>query len=130
MMNESNMPNEWWREQDLDERWSQQSEEELRQYEEESDAPIIFPEFKDALVGYGVQFSHRIAIYDYARCVEILERDGMTFEEAVEWMEYNVLGTYAGPRTPVFLCVDNDDDDEPEEEPLQMTFKFTFDNAA
>jgi len=129
-MNESNMPNEWWREQDLDETWSQQAEEELRQHEEESDAPVIFPEFKDALVGYGVQFSHRIAIYDYARCVEVLERNGMTFEEAVEWMEYNVLGVYAGPRTPVVLCVDSDDDDEPEEGPLQMTFKFTFDNAA
>ena len=127
-MNESNMPNEWWREQDLDETWSQQAEEELRQYEEESDAPVIFPEFKDALVGYGVQFSHRIAIYDYARCVEILERGGMTYEEAVEWMEYNVLGTYAGPRTPVFLCVDNDDGDEPEEAPVQIAFK--FDNAA
>lgn len=126
-MNESDMPREWWRPQDNDERWIM-DQEEMDRYEEECETPLVFPEFKDALVGYGVQFSHRIAIYDYARCVEILERGGMTYEEAIEWMEYNVLGAYFGARTPVFLCVDNDD--EPEEEPIQMTFKFTFDNAA
>jgi len=134
-MNESDMPREWWQQQDLDERWVQQQEEEMQRYEDECEAPIIFPEFADAFVGFGVQFSHRVAIYDYARCLEVLERNGMTYEEAVEWMEYNVLGLYVGPRTPVFLCIDNEEEPEPEPEPepelapvVQLTFK--FDDAA
>lgn len=103
-MNESNMP-EWWNEQDQDEAWIAQQEKELERYDAECDDPIIFPEFQKALVGYGVRFSHRVAIYDYARCLDILEANGMSYEEAIEWMEYNVVGAYLGERTPVFLTM-------------------------
>lgn len=119
---------DWWKEQDLDAHWAQQQEEELRRYEEESDEPLHAEGFEEALIGYGVQFDQRLAIYDYARCVRVLvERYEMTEQEAIEHMEYNVLGAYVGRRTPVFLCVDN----EPEEDaPVQLTFKFTFGDAA
>ena len=119
---------DWWKEQDLDDRWAQQHEEELRRYEEESDQPLHADGFEEALVGYGVQFNQRLAIYDYARCVRVLvERHEMTEQEAVEYMEYNVVGAYAGRRTPVFLCMDNEPDTD---EPVQLTFKFTFGEAA
>ena len=43
------------------------------------------------------------AIYDYEACVKVLvERDEMSEEEATEFMEYNVVGAYAGPMTPIF----------------------------
>lgn len=60
--------------------------------------------FEDALIGYGTQFNKDLAIYDYEKCIIILiKRDGMTDEEAREYMEYNVCGAYMGNNTPVFL---------------------------
>ena len=60
--------------------------------------------FEDALIGLGWQHTKLIAIYDYDKCVEILIlREDMTIEEAIEWMEYNVVGSYVGEYTPIFM---------------------------
>ena len=60
--------------------------------------------FEDALIGLGWQHTKLIAIYDYEKCVEILIlREEMTHEEAIEWMEYNVVGAYVGEYTPIFM---------------------------
>ena len=60
--------------------------------------------FEDALIGLGWQRTKLIAIYDYDKCVEILIlREDMTHEEAIEWMEYNVVGSYVGEYTPIFM---------------------------
>lgn len=67
---------------------------------------VLFADgFDEALMG----ISHRcgsdpVVAYDYARCVEVLmTRDGMTHHEALDFFEFNVLGSYVGPRTPVFI---------------------------
>lgn len=63
--------------------------------------------FEDALIGFGYQHTKVIAIYDYHKCVNVLiERDGMTEEEAVEHMDYNVVGSYVGEHTPIFINED------------------------
>ena len=80
--------NEWWHEQDQDDAWIQQQEAELQQYEE-SEGPLFADGFRDALIGIGYQFNQQVAIYDYAKCVYVLERQGMTREEALEYMEFN-----------------------------------------
>jgi hypothetical protein len=60
--------------------------------------------FEDALTGLGWQHTKLIAVYDYKKCVEILmTREEMTHEEAIEWMEFNVVGSYAGEYTPIFM---------------------------
>lgn len=60
--------------------------------------------FEDAFLGYGKQFNNTVAIYDYDKCVEILQkRDGMTEEDAHEWMGFNVIGAYVGKFTPIFM---------------------------
>lgn len=60
--------------------------------------------FENALIGLGWQHTKLIAIYDYDKCVEILIlREDMTHEEAIEWMEYNVVGSYVGEYTPIFM---------------------------
>jgi hypothetical protein len=65
--------------------------------------------FDMALVGSAAGWignSRRIvALYDYSRCVEILMGEGMDESEAVEWMEFNVLGAYVGPSTPLFAMI-------------------------
>lgn len=60
--------------------------------------------FEDALIGRGWQHTKLLAVYDYNKCVEILiESEEMTHEEAIEWMEYNVVGSYVGEYTPIFM---------------------------
>jgi len=62
--------------------------------------------FDEALVGYGRQYLHDVAIYDCVRCIEILQsRDGMTEEDANEHFEYNVVGAWVGKNTPVFMSL-------------------------
>ena len=61
--------------------------------------------FDEAIIGVGrKKGSEDSLVYNYDKCVEILiERDGMDYEEAVEFMEYNVVDAYVGPRTPIFV---------------------------
>ena len=60
--------------------------------------------FDDAVIGIDVN-STRI-IYSVKRCIEILcVRDGMDLDEAIEFFEYNVSGSYHGPKTPIW-CED------------------------
>ena len=66
--------------------------------------------FEDALIGLGMKKgSENSLVYDYEKCVEILiEREGMSHEEAIEWMEFNVVDAYVGPTTPIFVHTDPD----------------------
>jgi len=60
--------------------------------------------FEDALIGVGYQFNTQLAVYDWDKCVSILtQRDKMSHDEAVEWMDFNVTGAWAGRNTPVFI---------------------------
>ena len=43
-------------------------------------------------------------MYDYEKCVKIFMDQGMDHEEAIEWMEFNVVGAWMGEHTPVWLC--------------------------
>lgn len=60
--------------------------------------------FEDAFVGITWQFTNACACYDRARCIQILmARDCMSMEEAEEYFEFNVIGSYVGTDTPTFL---------------------------
>ena len=61
--------------------------------------------FDEAIVGIVRQFNQPTkVVYDYGKCLKILEkRDGMTLEEAIEYMEFNVVGAYVGEDTPAWL---------------------------
>jgi hypothetical protein len=61
--------------------------------------------FEDALLGFASVFTKGpVAVYDRAKCVEILvARDKMTHEEAEEFFSFNVEGAYVGEFTPAFL---------------------------
>jgi len=58
--------------------------------------------FEKALIGVGTQGNEDVAVYDYQKCIEILNK-AMPLEDAVEFMEFNVLGSYLGKYTPVFI---------------------------
>ena len=68
------------------------------------DSFILANGFELAFLGCGYSFSGSYAIYSFSTCLEILmQRDGMTYDEAEEFFEYNVIGSYVGDRMPVFL---------------------------
>ena len=65
---------------------------------------ILADGFELAFLGCGYSFGGSYAIYSLFDCLQILmQRDGMTFDEAEEYFEYNVIGAYVGDRMPVFL---------------------------
>tara|TARA_R100001463_G_scaffold74591_2_gene128617 strand:+ start:953 stop:1243 length:291 start_codon:yes stop_codon:yes gene_type:complete len=64
---------------------------------------IVAPEFEDALLGIS-HCSTPKAVYDIDTIIAILiERDGMTQEDAIEHFDYNIAGSYVGKSTPVFV---------------------------
>jgi hypothetical protein len=60
---------------------------------------------EDAIIGVGSRINMpEVLIYSYNKCVDIfMKRDGMTHEEAIEWMDYNVVGAWVGETTPIFV---------------------------
>jgi len=64
---------------------------------------LIADGFNDAIIG--VDSDSMRLIYSVTKCVEILSKD-MSEEEAVEYFDYNVRGSYVGEKTPIW-CVDD-----------------------
>lgn len=67
---------------------------------------IVFenPDYDSAIIGYD-ENSQRI-IYDYEKMVEhLMDKDGMTYEEAVEFIDYNTVPAcpYMGSNPPIIL---------------------------
>jgi hypothetical protein len=61
--------------------------------------------FDKAVIGIGQRCGAKdIIVYDALKCINILvERDGMIFEEAREFFEFNTLGAWVGEETPMFV---------------------------
>jgi hypothetical protein len=45
-----------------------------------------------------------LVVYDPEKMIDIMvKRDGMTEEEASEFFDFNILGAWVGPHTPLFF---------------------------
>ena len=59
---------------------------------------------EEALIGTGRQFTQELMVYSVEKVLEILmTRDGMSYEDAREFYEFNIVGAYVGTGTPVFV---------------------------
>ena len=56
--------------------------------------------FDDAVIG--VEANDMRLIYSVSKCIDILIKEGMTEEDALEHFSYNVSGAYVGPKTPIW----------------------------
>ena len=57
-----------------------------------------------ALLGFGHQFNTPVAVYSKDRCLHVLmDRDGMSREDAEDFFDFNVAGAWVGEGMPVFL---------------------------
>jgi len=59
--------------------------------------------FDEAFIGIARQFGIPFAVYDRAKCIEILTENGMHEDEAEEYFMFNVEGAYVGENTPAYL---------------------------
>ena len=76
---------------------------EIDQWAEELDIELIVADgFDDAFIGIDLDWECPRAVYSREKAIEILERD-MTYEEAVEYFDFNVSEAYVGPGTPMFI---------------------------
>lgn len=70
----------------------------------EIEGAVVFDECDEAIIGYGGQHGMEpVVIYDYDLLVGIFMRDGLTDEEAIEYVDYNIVGLWAGERTPIIM---------------------------
>ena len=63
--------------------------------------------FDEAIIGPAMVWTHEgsvmpVLVYDGEKIRDILiKRDGMDFEGAREYIEFNIEGAYIGPTTPI-----------------------------
>jgi len=67
------------------------------------DEVLVADGFDDAIIG--IDSNSMRLIYSVSKCIEILSKD-MDEEEAVEYFDFNVRGSYVGEKTPIW-CTDN-----------------------
>jgi hypothetical protein len=61
----------------------------------------------EALIGVAAASPGRstAAVYSITKAVEILQRQGMSHEEADEYLSFNTIGAWVGERTPIFVMM-------------------------
>jgi hypothetical protein len=73
--------------------------------EDYPDLLVMEPDYLDAaIVGVVRRIGLEAVCYNTDKVIELLmEHDKMSYEEALEYFEYNMIGAWVGEHTPVFL---------------------------
>ena len=58
--------------------------------------------FDDAIIGIQENIQPKI-VYDLWKMVEILNEEGMSTEDALDHIGYNITSTYVGETTPIIV---------------------------
>jgi len=70
---------------------------EVDAWAEASEIPVFCADgLDDAILGIGQRFNRYFVVYDVTQVIAILMRDGMDYEGAVEWFEFNIVGAWVG----------------------------------
>ena len=65
---------------------------------------VVMEGYDDCVIGVLERFgTEPIVLYDKDRVIDKLVDDGCTYDEALEFYEFNQLGSWVGDRTPGFL---------------------------
>jgi hypothetical protein len=57
----------------------------------------------EAIIGVAERINLSVVAYDIDKIIDILMRDGMDYEEAIEYYDVNINGAWIGELTPVHL---------------------------
>jgi len=77
----------------------------IEEMKEFAEGAIILDGLDEAIMGIAEEFGNGYRIvYSKSKIFSILmNRDGMTEEETIEFYEYNILGLYASPQNAIFF---------------------------
>lgn len=76
----------------------------IKQHMGEDETILLADGLEAAFMGIGRQFHYPVAIYSYKKTIKLLMRDHrMDREQAVEYFDFNIAGSFVGDQTPVFL---------------------------
>jgi hypothetical protein len=65
---------------------------------------LMLDGFDEALVGIAFRNGQpALAVYDYDACIRVLMAQGLSQDAAVETFEFNTMGAWMGPMTPLVL---------------------------
>lgn len=69
----------------------------------EESLALLADGFEEALVG--VDEDKGRAVYDVSKMIDIMlsENEGMTYDEALEYLEFNTFRAYVGEMTPIYV---------------------------
>lgn len=70
------------------------------------DGELMFADgLDDAIIGVGERCGQpAILVYSHKKVIDILmTRDGMSYEEATEFFDFNIAGAWVGERTPIWM---------------------------
>lgn len=61
--------------------------------------------FDEAMIGVSQRMNEPLlAVYSYDKMVDVLiERDGLDWDEATEYLDFNVIGAWVGEKTPIIV---------------------------
>jgi len=70
----------------------------------EDEEILLADGLEEAFIGLSAMQPSRqmCAVYDYDKCIAVLEKD-MSYDEAVEYFEFNTVGAWVGEHTPIFV---------------------------
>ena len=72
--------------------------------------------FDNAIIGVGERCTtDSMIVYDYDKMVKVLvTRDDMSYEEAEEYIDFNIVGAWIGDTTPIIVTKKNIEEIEEE----------------
>jgi hypothetical protein len=60
--------------------------------------------FEDCIIGVAERCSQQpLLVYDVNKIIEKLMKDGLSYDEAREHYEFNIVGAWVGEGTPLFM---------------------------
>jgi hypothetical protein len=72
--------------------------------------PLVFDGCDKAVIGYISRCGQvPMVVYDWSKLVRVFEKQGMSNDEAIEWVSFNCEGGWLGPGTPGILHRGNAD---------------------
>jgi hypothetical protein len=73
--------------------------------ESRGETVLLCDGFDDAFIGLSQRINEPLcAVYSYEKMVDVLiKRDGMDYEEASEYVDFNVVGAWVGKQTPIIV---------------------------
>lgn len=72
---------------------------------EMDDSTLLMDGFEEAFIGFSRRINDPLlAVYSWEKMVKVLmERDGMTYDEATEYIDFNCIGAWVGEQTPIIV---------------------------